>query len=120
MAANYPVANYLLKSIAICYLLNCNLVLYRREPSAHADFSRLYNHCWHPGMKPEIIKDGPVDPREIENLRVVVGWDRCEGTYEHILPRRYAYYIARGDDNGLVGGMCRCSATESRTPSCSI
>jgi GNAT superfamily N-acetyltransferase len=54
-------------------------------------------------MKPEITKDGPVDPREIENLRVAVGWDRSVGTYDQLLPRRYAYYIARGDDNGLVG-----------------
>ena len=54
-------------------------------------------------MKPEIIRDGPVAPEEIEDLRAAVGWDRSEGTYEHVLQRHYAYYTARVDDSRLVG-----------------
>lgn len=56
-------------------------------------------------MNPIILRDGPVDPQEIEDLRSAVGWDRCEGTYEHILQRHYAYYTARTGDGKLVGYM---------------
>ena len=54
-------------------------------------------------MEPEITRDGPVDPREIENLRAAVGWDPSEGTYENVLRRHYAYYTARAGDSELVG-----------------
>ena len=55
------------------------------------------------GGKPVIIKNGTVEPKEIEGLRAAVGWDRSEGTYEHVLQRHYAYYTVRADDGTLVG-----------------
>ncbi|MFC1533244.1 GNAT family N-acetyltransferase [Thermodesulfobacteriota bacterium] len=54
-------------------------------------------------MKSKITRDGQVTPKEIEDLRAVIGWDRCEGTYESILCKHFAYYIARADDYGLIG-----------------
>ena len=56
-------------------------------------------------MNFEIIRDGPVEPREIENLRQTVGWDRSEGTYDRTLPRHYARYTVRDADHQLVGYM---------------
>jgi ribosomal protein S18 acetylase RimI-like enzyme len=56
-------------------------------------------------MKPEIVRDGPVEPNEIANLRQAVGWDRSEGTYDKTLPRHYAHYTVRDADNRLVGYM---------------
>ena len=41
-------------------------------------------------MEIEAVRDGPVEAREIEELRTAVGWDRCEGTYEEILKRNWA------------------------------
>ena len=54
-------------------------------------------------MNPEIIRQGPVCPREIEDLREAIGWDRSEGTYEDILKRHYAYYTVREADGRLIG-----------------
>ncbi len=56
-------------------------------------------------MSPEITRDGRVDPKEIEDLRAAVGWDRCEGTYSSILKRHYAYYTVRAEDGRLIGYM---------------
>ena len=53
--------------------------------------------------EPQIVRDGPVAPVEIEDLRAAVGWGRCEGTYEQILQRHYAYYTTRQADGALVG-----------------
>ncbi|MCL5271077.1 MAG: GNAT family N-acetyltransferase [bacterium] len=50
-----------------------------------------------------IVRNGPIAPEEIEDLRSAVGWDRCEGTYEHILRRHFAYYTARAGDGRLIG-----------------
>ena len=54
-------------------------------------------------MKPEIIRNGQVAPKEIEDLRVAVGWDRSEGTHENILRKHFAYYTVRNDDFSLIG-----------------
>ena len=54
-------------------------------------------------MRPEIIRDAVVDPVEIESLRVAVGWDRSEGTYEQVLRGHFAPYSACGADGLLVG-----------------
>lgn len=54
-------------------------------------------------MKPKITRDGQISPKEIEDLRALVGWDRCEGTYENVLQNHFAYYAARNDDDGLIG-----------------
>ena len=53
--------------------------------------------------EPQISRDSPIAPVEIEDLRTAVGWDRCEGTYEHVLRQHYAYYTARQTDSALVG-----------------
>ncbi len=53
-------------------------------------------------MSLEIVRNGPIQPREIEDLRAAVGWDRAEGTYEKVLGRVYAYYTIRGDGSRLV------------------
>ena len=50
-----------------------------------------------------IHRNGEVDAREIESLRDVVGWDRCEGIYEQILKRHFSYYIARNEKGALIG-----------------
>ena len=46
-----------------------------------------------------------MEPREIEDLRQAVGWDRSEGTYARTLPRHYAHYTVRDADNRLIGYM---------------
>jgi GNAT superfamily N-acetyltransferase len=56
-------------------------------------------------MNPDIVRDGDVEPREIEDLREAVGWDRCEGTYASILNRHYTYYTVRAQDGSLIGYM---------------
>jgi ribosomal protein S18 acetylase RimI-like enzyme len=49
-----------------------------------------------------IARDETVKDSEIAPLRTAVGWDSCEGQYEKILPRLFAYFTAR--QNGeLVG-----------------
>ena len=55
------------------------------------------------GGKPEITKSSAVDPEELGELRVAVGWDRDDGTDEQILARRFSYYAARTEDGELVG-----------------
>lgn len=54
-------------------------------------------------MNGEIVRNGKVEPQEIEDLRETVGWDRSAGTYGSILPRHYAYYIVRAEDSQLIG-----------------
>jgi len=54
-------------------------------------------------MDYSILKNSMVDPKEIENLREVVGWDRSEGIYEQVLQRHYAYYTARSENGKLIG-----------------
>ena len=50
----------------------------------------------------DITRDAPVDPKEIEDLREAVGWDRSEGTYKEILTRHCTYYTVRNQDGLLV------------------
>ena len=54
-------------------------------------------------MNPEIFRDAQVDPKEIEDLRAAVGWDRCEGTYSLTLKRYYTYYTVRAEEGQLIG-----------------
>ena len=56
-------------------------------------------------MSTEIVRDGPVYPKEIADLRQAVGWDRSEDTYERSIPKHYAHYTARDTDNRLLGYM---------------
>ena len=50
-----------------------------------------------------IFRNGSLTPREIEDLRQTVGWDRSEGIYGQVLERHFAYYIARDAAGELVG-----------------
>ena len=56
-------------------------------------------------MDLEVARDGPVEPREIEELRAAVGWDRCVGTYDRILREHYAHYTVRAPNDQLIGYM---------------
>ncbi len=52
-------------------------------------------------MNIEITRDGLIVPKEIEDLRETVGWDKSEGNYEQILVRNYTYYTVRNEE-GLL------------------
>ncbi len=54
-------------------------------------------------MKPEILRNGPVNSKEICALRTAVGWDAADGTYDDILKKLYAYYTVRNDGSELIG-----------------
>ena len=54
-------------------------------------------------MDSDIVRNGNVEPAEIEDLREAVGWERCEGTYASILHRHYTYYTVRAQDGSLIG-----------------
>lgn len=54
-------------------------------------------------LNPEIVRDGPVEPVEIEALRAAVGWDAGEGRYAEILKRHFTYYTVRAEDGRLIG-----------------
>ncbi|MCK5117958.1 MAG: GNAT family N-acetyltransferase [Candidatus Latescibacteria bacterium] len=69
---------------------------------AHEVIRKYRSQCWHQKMNPQIVRDGPVEPTEIENLRAAVGWDRSEGTYEQILRRHYAHYTVRAENGRLI------------------
>jgi len=56
-------------------------------------------------MNADITRDGPVEPKEIEDLREAVGWDRSEGTYQRVLGRHYAHYTVRDLNDSLVAYM---------------
>ncbi len=56
-------------------------------------------------MNYNVLKCISVEPREIEDLRASVGWDRSEGVYGRILQRHYAYYTARSANGKLIGYM---------------
>jgi len=43
----------------------------------------------------EIRRDEPVSAKEIESLRVAVGWERFENKYDRILPNSYAHFTVR-------------------------
>lgn len=53
----------------------------------------------------EIVIEAIVEPKEIEDLRESVEWDRSEGTYQEILNQHYTYYIVRNEDDQLIGYM---------------
>ena len=53
----------------------------------------------------EVIRAAKVEPKEIEDLREIVGWDRSEGTYQEVLNRYFTYYIVRNRKDQLVGYM---------------
>ena len=56
-------------------------------------------------MNMKIDRNAPVDPKEIEDLREALGWDRSEGTYEKVLARHFTYYTVRNQDGVLIAYM---------------
>ena len=50
-----------------------------------------------------ISRNGEITPKEIEDLRSSVGWDRAEGIYEEVLQRHFAYYTSRSETGKLIG-----------------
>ena len=53
-------------------------------------------------VKYQILRDRPVSQKEIESLRLAVGWDKMEGKYQQILKNVYTYYTVHVKDE-LVG-----------------
>ena len=53
-------------------------------------------------METEIVRNGSVEPDEIEDLRAAVGWERTDDTYLKILQRHYAHYTIRDEHGNLA------------------
>jgi GNAT superfamily N-acetyltransferase len=45
-----------------------------------------------------IERNAPLESRQIEALRLSVGWDATPGQYQHILARSYAYFSVKESD----------------------
>jgi GNAT superfamily N-acetyltransferase len=56
-------------------------------------------------MSADIVRDGPVEPVEIDGLREAVGWDRSDGDYAEVLAKAYTYYTVRDQHRKLVAYM---------------
>jgi GNAT superfamily N-acetyltransferase len=54
-------------------------------------------------MQIEVKRNEAVEPREIEDLRAEIGWDRSSGTYGTTLKRHLAWFTARDDQGRLIG-----------------
>ena len=54
-------------------------------------------------VSPDINRDGPVEPDEIEDLRASVGWERTDGTYTEVLRHHFTHYTVRNDNGDLIG-----------------
>ena len=54
-------------------------------------------------MNIKVIRNGPVEPREIEDLRRAVGWDITPGQCGRALARSFAHYSVRDGDGLLIG-----------------
>jgi ribosomal protein S18 acetylase RimI-like enzyme len=53
-------------------------------------------------LKGEIRRDEAVDPQEIEELRIAVGWERFENKYDRVLANSYSHFTVR-ESQALVG-----------------
>lgn len=49
-----------------------------------------------------VERNARLSGRQIEDLRIAVGWDRMEGYYDRILANSYAYFSIRGQDDRLI------------------
>jgi GNAT superfamily N-acetyltransferase len=49
-----------------------------------------------------IYRNAQLSGKQIEDLRVAVGWDRMDGYYDRILARSYAYFSVHADDESLI------------------
>ena len=56
-------------------------------------------------MNTDIVRDGPVDPKEMDDLRQAVGWDRSDGDLDKVLARAFAHYTVRDEHGRLVAYM---------------
>jgi GNAT superfamily N-acetyltransferase len=60
----------------------------------------------------EIKRDESVEPKEIEDLRVAVGWEKLEDKYCRVLASSYAHFTVREDRqllafvNVISDGVC--------------
>lgn len=43
-------------------------------------------------MNLEILKNANLEPKQIEKLRLAVGWNSLEGNYQTVLEKSYAHY----------------------------
>lgn len=50
----------------------------------------------------KVIQNDNITGREIEDLRVVIGWDRMDGKYNQIIKKAYTRYSVR-DGTKLIG-----------------
>jgi len=51
---------------------------------------------------PTIQRNANLSGRQIEDLRVAVGWDRMEGYYDRILPQSYAHFSVHDENENLI------------------
>ncbi|MFC1451820.1 GNAT family N-acetyltransferase [Verrucomicrobiota bacterium] len=56
-------------------------------------------------MSTSIVRDGPVEPEEIDGLREAVGWERSDGDYTEVLAKACTYYTVRDQHGHLVAYM---------------
>jgi GNAT superfamily N-acetyltransferase len=49
-----------------------------------------------------IRRNAKLSGKQIEDLRVAVGWDRMEGYYDRILARSYAHFSVHDDDGSPI------------------
>src|SRR3972149_4812253 len=49
-----------------------------------------------------IHRNAQLSGKQIEDLRVAVGWDRMEGFYDRILAQSYAHFSVHEDDGRLI------------------
>ena len=49
-----------------------------------------------------IQRNAKLSGKQIEDLRLAVGWDRMEGYYDRIMARSYTHFSVHGDDGSLV------------------
>ena len=49
-----------------------------------------------------VLRNANLYGKQIEDLRVAVGWDRMDGYYDRILARSYAHFSVYDDDGSLI------------------
>ncbi len=49
-----------------------------------------------------IHRNAPLHGKQVEDLRVAIGWDRMDGYYDRILPRSYAYFSVDNENSDLI------------------
>jgi N-acetylglutamate synthase-like GNAT family acetyltransferase len=49
-----------------------------------------------------VLRNAKLSGKQIEDLRVTVGWDRMDGYYDRILARSYAHFSVHDEDGNLI------------------